>query len=267
MSNLIHCIPLSALREQSYRQVIVRAADPTALVAALAAEDPQRIFAAQLLSLDNDSEALNAWGSGLPIELILNDPDDFPSLYRHVNLLEAHPLRVNITAVAGFSKAVKVALALHFAVHLDLGQPEPAVCAELAEVLKLYLHHSTIAQPIDYFQVILMGLYHQQPQPLWITLDEDPSALRWVNEDGTESLYGRLAAIPVAQVPDGDCAVWIEQVLAADAQCQSCEFRQSCGGYFKWPRRDYDCAGVQRLFGLVSAAAEELRNDMAAGPL
>jgi len=267
MNELIHNIPLHRLPDYRMGRWIVRAGDPAALVAALSTEDPERIVAVQLLSLEADSEPMNAWAPGLPVELTMADPAaEFPLLYRHVNLLQEHPVRVVIPVRPGFINAVKVALALNFAVRLEPGQPTPALIEELMTVVEFYLHQSTVAQPIDYFQGILLGFYHQEPAPLWAVLDEDPAWLRYVADDGAESLYGRLAGVDITVAPDAGLAVWMEQILAAGAECQTCEFRQSCGGYFKWPRPDYDCAGVKRLFRTLRDAAAELRRDLDVGP-
>jgi hypothetical protein len=265
MNELIHNIPLHRLPNYRMGPLIVRADKPEALIAALMVEDPARVVAVQLLSLAADSEPLNAWATGLPVELVMMDPvAEFPLLYRHTNLLDQHPVRVVIPVRPGFINAVKVALALNFAVRLEPGQPEPALIEELAAVLEFYLHQPTVAQPIDYFQGTLLGFYHQDPAPLWAVLDEDPEWLRYVADDGAESLYGRLAGVKITVTSDAGLASWIDQVLAAGEECQACEFRQSCGGYFKWPRRDYDCAGVKRLFSALREAAEELRRDVEA---
>ncbi len=263
MPELTCHIPLQGLSARRIGRLIVRAGEPQALIAALATEDPDRIIAVQLLSLDVDSEPLNAWVPGLPVELAMTDPAaEFPLLYRHVNLLDQHPVRVVIPVQLGFAKAVKTAVALDFAVRLEPGQPEPALIDELAAVLDFYLHQPTVAQPIEYFQGVLLGFYHQEPVPLWWVLDENPEELRYIADDGAESLYGRLAGIDATVAPDADLAVWMDQVLATGTECRACEFRQSCGGYFKWPRSDYDCAGVQRLFGILRDAADELRCDL-----
>ncbi|MDQ5911587.1 MAG: hypothetical protein QG599_3685 [Pseudomonadota bacterium] len=263
MPELTYDISLQGLPARRTGRLIVRADDPEALIAVLATEDPDRIIAVQLLSLDVDSESLNAWAPGLPVELAMTDPAaEFPLLYRHVNLLDQHPVRVVIPVQSGFAKAVRAAVALDFAVRLEPGQPEPALIDELAAVLEFYLHQPTVAQPIEYFQGALLGFYHQEPVPLWQVLDEDPEVLRYVTDDGAELLYGRLAGLDPAVAPDAELAAWINQVLATGDECQTCEFRQNCGGYFKWPRPDYDCAGVKRLFGVLRAAADELRRDL-----
>ncbi|MFZ1829558.1 MAG: hypothetical protein WAW42_12505 [Candidatus Competibacteraceae bacterium] len=263
MNELLHNIPLHYLPDCRMRRLILRTGEPSALGAALSAQDPTRIVAVQLLSLEADSEPLNAWMPGLPVELMMADPAaEFPLLYQHVNLLDQHPVRVVIAVRPGFADAVKVALALDFAVRLEPGQPAPALIEELASVLEFYLHQPTVAYPVDYFQGALLGFYHQEPVPLWVILDEDPAWLRYVADDGVESLYGRLAEVAITVALDAGLEVWMEQVLAVSEECRACEFRQSCGGYFKWPRQDYDCVGVKRLFGLLRGAADELRHDV-----
>jgi hypothetical protein len=265
MRELIYNISLHRLPDDRTGRLIIRAGEPEALMAALATADPAGIVAVQLLSVNVDWEPLNAWAPGLPIELVMTDPEvGFPLLYRHVNLLDQHPVRVVIPVEPGFAKAVKTAVALNFAVRLEPGQPTPALIEELAAVLDFYLHQPTVAQPIEYFQGALLGFYHQEPIPLWSVLDEDPEELRYVSDDGAESLYGRLAGINSTIAPDAGLEVWIDQMLATDAECRACAFRQSCGGYFKWPRPDYDCAGVKRLFATLRDAAEELRRDLEA---
>lgn len=263
MSELLYNIAFNRLPDNRTEPLIVRASDPAALVATLTAEDPARIVAVQLVSLAADSEPLNAWTPGLPVELVMTDPAaEFPLLYRHTHLLDHHPVRAVIPVQPGFAKAVTVAAALDFAVRLDVGQPDPALIEELAAVLEFYLRQSTVAQPIDYFQGVLLGFYHQEPASLWVVLDEDPDRLRYVADDGTESLYGRLAGVEITVALDSGLGVWIDQVLAAGEECRTCEFRQSCGGYFKWPRQNYDCAGVKQLFGTLRDAADELRHDL-----
>lgn len=268
MSEFIHNIPLQRLPSGSKDQFIIRTLEPTALPAALAKADPEQIVAVQLLSPQADSEPLNAWAPGLPIELVIADPvTEFPLLYRHTPLLDQHPVRVVIPVQPGFAKAVKAAVALDFPVRLDVGQPDAALIEELAVVLQFYLHQSTVAQPIEYFQGALLSFYHQEPIPLWAILDENPQWLRFIADDGVESLYGRLAGIGVALEPETELDVWIDRVLATDEECRNCAFLSHCGGYFKWPRPNYDCVGAKRLFGEIRDAATELLRDLEAAPV
>jgi hypothetical protein len=263
MSEFVYDVLAEQVPRYPNQRLIVRTRDPARLPAALATEDPERIVGARLLSLDADSEPLHAWAPGLPLELVIDDPaTEFPLLYRHTHLLENHPVWVAIAVRPGFVKAVRLAVALDFAVRLEVGQPEPALIEELVEVLGFYLRQPTVARPIEFFHGALLGFFHDEPAPLWVLLDENPQEQRQINDDGIEDLPGRLAGAGIAMAADADLVAWMEQALAVDDECQRCEFLQSCGGYFKWPRRDYDCAGVKRLFGELREAATELRRDL-----
>ncbi|MFO1371233.1 MAG: hypothetical protein U1F42_02190 [Candidatus Competibacteraceae bacterium] len=264
MNELIYNIPLQSLPTYRGKRLLVRAHEPAILIATLEPEQPDLIVGVQLTTLEPESEALNAWAPGLPVELVMGEPaTEFPLLYRHTNLLENHPVRVVIPAGPGVEKAVKVAVSLGFAVRLAPGQPASALIEELAAVLTFYLRQSTVAQPIEYFHGALLGFYHAEPAPLWVLLDEDPRYLRYVTDEGAELLSPRLAAVETALAPDNDdLGKWLNRLLATAEDCQGCEFLQNCGGYFKWPRRDYDCVGVKRLFGQLRDAAAELHRDL-----
>ena len=267
MNELIYDIPVERLSAYPDQRLIVRTREPAALVTALTAENPERIVGLRLLSLAADSEPLNAWMPGLPIDLVVADPStEFPLLYRHAELPDHHPVRVIVPVRPGFAKAIKVAVSLHFAVWLEPGQPEPALIEELIEVMAFYLRQPTVAQPVEFFHSALLGFYHDDPAPLWVVLDADPQYLRHVADDGAESLPGRLAGVEVAVAADADLGEWIARVLATADECRTCEFLTGCGGYFKWPRRDYNCTGVKRLFGLLRDAAAELRGDLDSRP-
>lgn len=265
---MIYNLPLSLLSRYPQGDWVVRSQEAASLPLGLAEQDPEHVIAVQLLSLTTESDVLNAWAPGLLIELVMTDPDsDYPLLYHHTNLLDNHPVRVIIPVQPGFSKAVKVAVSLDFAVRLDLAQPDPALVAELATTLDFYLHQPTVAQPIEFFHSLLVGFYRGEPLPLWTVLDEEPPYLRYVADDGSESYYGRLAACdlsiasnPALQYVDD----YIEQVLATTPNCRHCEFLNSCGGYLQWPRRDYDCTAMKQLFDQIKSAALELQRDLTA---
>lgn len=264
---IIYNIPIERLQNYRDKRVIVRVREPASLLGLLAAESPESVVGVQLLSLAADSETLNAWAPGLPLELIIADPAvEFPLLYRHVNLLDNHPVRVIVPVSPGFSKAVKVAVALDFAVSLAVGQPDPVLIEELAEVMTFYLRQPTVAQPIEFFHSALLSFYHEEPVPLWVLLDEDPRCFRFISDDGVENLPGRLANAAINDRTNADLDQEIGQVLAANEDCQHCEFLQNCGGYFKWPNHTYRCTGVKQLLGDLQNAAVELRRDMAQAP-
>ncbi len=267
MSELIHEVSVERVVAHHGQRLIVRAREPAVLTTTLTDEQLERVVGARLLSLAADSEPLHGWAPGLPVDLIMTDPDtEFPLLYRHVELLDHHPARVIVPARPGFAKAVKVAISLNFAVWLEPGQPEPALVEELVEVMAFYLRQPTVAQPVEFFHSALLGFYHDEPMSLWEVLDTDPRYLRVVAADGAESLPGRLAGVEIPVATDADLGEWIARILATADECQGCEFLASCGGYFKWPRRDYPCAGVKRLFGLLRDAAAELRRDLGSIP-
>ncbi|MDS4031484.1 MAG: hypothetical protein RKO66_15635 [Candidatus Contendobacter sp.] len=267
MNEFIYEVPVERVAAHQGQRLIIRACEPAALATALTGEPPEQIVGARLLSLDTDSEPLNTWAPGLPVDLVMTDPDtEFPLLYRHVELLDHHPTRVIIPVRPGFAKAVKVAISLNFAVWLEPGQPEPALIEELVEVMAFYLRQPTVAQPVEFFHSVLLGFYHDDPIPLWVVLDTDPRYLRVVDDDGAESLPGRLAGVVATVAANADLGEWIARLLATADECQGCEFLAGCGGYFKWPRRDYPCVGVKHLFGLLREAAAELRRDLGSAP-
>jgi len=43
-----------------------------------------------------------------------------------------------------------------------------------------------------------------------------------------------------------------ESLLAERSECCNCEFFENCGGYFKWPNKDYKCDGVMELKAISS---------------
>ena len=79
-------------------------------------------------------------------------------------------------------------------------------------------------------------------------------------------LPGRLAEADVGPDPAGFVERWSRSLVAEGAECAECPFFSACRGYFKWPRRDYDCTGVKALLHTLRQAADELRGDLAAIP-
>lgn len=266
---IVYNLPPDLLPSYPHGAWVVRARNPNQLAAALTEENAERAVAVRLLALDVESEVLNAWLPELPIELVMGDPArEYPLLYRHTNLLDNHPVLAAISVQPGFLSAVKVAVSLDFAVRLEMGQPDPAVIAELGSVLDFYLHQTAVEQPVEFFDSVLLGFYHDDPVTLWSVLEEEPPFLRYVADNGVESGYGRLAGVDLTTMAklhtDTDGAVLIDQVLATAQDCRCCEFLSSCGGYFKWPDAAYDCTGIKGLFAQLRAAALEIRQDLAA---
>jgi hypothetical protein len=158
---------------------------------------------------------------------------------------------------------VKVASSLRFSVKLEVNQPDPTVVEELRGVLAFYLHHSSVSQPVEFFHSTLLSFYHHDPVTLWNVQEEDPAILRYVTEDGRETVARRL----VNGSAPGDLSYFVArlgaELLAARGECANCEFFTNCGGYFKWPRKDFACDGVRLVFHDLREAAGELEHDLA----
>jgi hypothetical protein len=129
-------------------------------------------------------------------------------------------------------------------------------------VLDFYLHHTSVSQPVEFFHTALLSFYHQAPATLWAIQEEDPADVRYVTADGRETIARR----PVGVCVTGDLGSFVadcqKALLAERGECCSCAFFAHCGGYFKWPRTDYDCSGVKMLFRTLRDASEALRHDL-----
>lgn len=265
--SIVYHIPLARLPAYRGRRLIVRSGDPHALVGRLGAEDLDNLAYVQLCSLPSDIDVLVHWGEDVGIELVLEKPaEEFPRLYHYAKLIDNHPVRVSLPVAQGLEKAVKLATSLQFAVRLQVGQPTAPLIESLAQLLDDYLHRATIGQPIEYFHTLLLALLHQEPVSLWAIQEEDPALVRYVDEGGEECLPGKLAGADVGCQPAHFVEHWASGLLADGAECAECPFFTPCRGYFKWPRRDYDCAGVKALFTTLQQAAAALRADLAAAP-
>jgi len=263
MRPVVYNIPVHLVPTYRGRAILVRSQDPTALVHALPDSDLETLVSVQLLTLTADIDVLADWGYGVPLDLIMRSPDtEFPLLYRHAKLLDKHPIRVSIPARPELFKAVKVASALRFPVKLEVGQPDSVAIEALQAVLDFYLHHPSVSQPVEFFHTALLSFYHQTPVPLWDIQEDDPAYVRYVTDDGQET----IARHPVGIRVTGDLGCFVahlqQELLAERGECGTCEFFAYCGGYFKWPRKDYGCSGVKTLFRALRDASAALRHDL-----
>ncbi len=262
MNSIAYNIPISLFEAYRGRKVIVRAVDSFELVEKITDRDLGDILYVKILSSAADVDALANWGFSVPVDVVLDNPaTDFPKLYRYAKLLDKHPVRISMPVSAGFDKAVKVAAALNFAIRLEPAQPEPEVMGELVEVLDFFLHHLSVTQPIEFFHSSLMSFYDEQARTLWEIQEEDPSLFRFVTDVGIETGSWRLAATTSADASSLDDIQ--KDLLAERGECNGCEFWAQCGGYFKWPRREFECEGVKQILHTLRAAADELRKDVA----
>lgn len=266
MDSLIYNIPARLVGAYADRRVIVRSHDPAELASCVSQLDPANVLYGQLLSLDVEVAPLTNWRQSVPLDLVMTRPvDEFPLLYWFSHLLDKHQIRVSIPVTTGFADAVRLSLALHFTVKLEVGQPDQDLIKELSEILELFLHRSTITQPVEYFHSTFLSFFHQEPVSLWYVQEEDPEQIRFVSDDGEEGLSKRLHGLPFHSQKSfrpGE-----QQVAGEKSECDDCEFFDRCGGYFKWPDKNFSCEGVKTLFGTMRAAAAELRTDLSRIPV
>lgn len=267
MNAITYNIPVSLIAGFRGRKMIVRAHDPAEIVRDITDKDLADISFVKLLSLNGKIDSLMGWGNAIPVELIVSDTcRDLPLLYRYAPLLAGHPIRVSVPLAPGFGKVVKLAISLNFAVKLEGGQPDASLLDEMQRIALLYLHQSTVSEPIEFFHSLFLAFYHRQPVTLWTIQEEDPSLVSYITDTGEETMPGRLAGM---EVP-GDFSTFVQETqkrpAGEEGECAGCEFLMHCQGYFKWPLREYRCDGVKALLRTLRSAAEELRTDIASFP-
>jgi hypothetical protein len=263
VNTIVYDIPIHLVPAYNGRRVIVRSENPAAIVEALAENDLQTLMGVRLLSLTADLDPLANWGYAVPVELKMTQPEtEFPLLYRHAKLLDKHPVRVLIPAVVGLNKAVKVATSLQFTVKLEITRPGAAAVEEMRTALDFYLHHSSVTQPVEFFHGALSAFYRNDRVTLWDIQEENPSLLRFVTDDGAESIARRDSVDHVTDDLDNYMATFKEELLTERGECYGCEFFENCVGYFRWQHSDYTCEGVRPLLRTLQAAAVELRRDL-----
>lgn len=219
-SDLIYDLPASLAEAYRGKRVRLRTTEPALLAGQLDKKDFNQLISIQLENLDCDLTTLEKVGWGVPLELIVTDPAaDFSKLYAFSALVETFPIRACISLRPGFDKAVRVAAALHFAVKLEVGQPEVAMISELMKILDFYLHSPGVTEPIEFFHSLLLACCHDQGISLWAVQEEDPLVIRHVDREGKESFPGRLAGC--STLPDDP---------AAHSDCCGCSYLGPCGG-------------------------------------
>ncbi|MCE5335964.1 MAG: hypothetical protein LLG06_15390 [Desulfobacteraceae bacterium] len=256
--SFIHNVPASMASGHGDSNLIIRSRDPSELAECLCSGNLQRICHVQVTGLDSEPDPLVEKGPGVPVDLVVGNPlEELPLLYRWTPLLTNHPVRATIPVAAGFSKAVKLAVALNFAVKLDVLQPGPPLVEELHRVLHAYLHQTAVTQPVEYFHSLLLAFYRRERLTLWTVQEEDPGLYRHVTDDGLVTPGRRF------KVPDGS-GYFVPEPGFVIRECESarCEHIEHCAGYFRLPAREYDCEGVKSLFRVLKGAAEDLRSDL-----
>jgi hypothetical protein len=261
--SIVYNIPAALVPAYRGRNLIVRSHDPSEIVASLAGFDLHSVCYVQILSLNGENQALMQWGHTVPVDLVVQDPRrDLPLLYEYAPLLARRPVRVTVPVVGGFSKVVKLATSLNFAVKLEGSQPDPPLIEELSQVVHSYLHQETVSEPIEYFHSLFLAFYRGDSVSLWGVQEEDPALNRFITDAGEETISHRF---PLAH-PHHDVSSFVhtfrDSVLAERGECCRCDFLEPCSAYFKWPGRDYGCDGVKGLFQTLKNAARQLREDL-----
>ncbi len=263
MHSLVYNIPASLVETYRGEHVIVRHNDPAEIIRSLSMEDLERVAYVQVLCLGADLGPLLNWSPEVPVDLVVQDVEkDLPRLYPWTTLLARGSVRVTVPVVAGFSKVVKLALALNLGVKLVFSQPEPDLIQEMERVEIAYLHQSTVSQPVEFFHSLFLAYYRKEPLNLWSIQEEDPSQVCTIAEDGTEVLPRGLTPHDLR----GDRMSFLQYLrtglAASRGECSGCDYLAECCGYFKWPNQAYSCSGVKAIFGTLRAAAEQLREDL-----
>jgi hypothetical protein len=116
--------------------------------------------------------------------------------------------------------------------------------------------------PVDIVISLLLAFYWGERTTLWSIQEEDAAQVRYVTEDGQETISSRFADVPLPHGAGSFLAEHQRALLAEKSECAGCEFFGPCGGYFKWPDREYSCAGVKTLFRTLKGASVELQADV-----
>ena len=264
MNAVTYNIPAHLFNLYQGKSVIVRSDNPWELVAYLLQANLENVLYVQLASPDVDPDPFMNWASGLPIDVLVENPaGEYPLLYNFSKLLDKHPVRISISVKNGFVKAVRLALALGFSVKLEVGQPDASLIADMAEILDLYLHRSEVSQPVEYFHSTFLSFFHyKQSSNLWFVQEEDPEHFRFITNEGAERVSLRFGETDWKDLKPR-ATQRTELGWTEKTECDDCEFLDRCGGYFKWPNKEFDCEGVKTLFSRLNLAAEELHHDLA----
>jgi hypothetical protein len=261
--SIVYNIPVTMIEAYRGRNLVVRGHDPSVMVQRLATQNLERVEYLQILGTGGNLDGLLRWEQPVPVDLVVQNPEaDLPLLYRYSPMLTERPVRISVPLVPGFGKVVKLALSLNFAVKLEPSQPEPALMDELLQVAGLYLHQSTVSQPVEYIHSMFLAFYHGDPVTLWTVQEEDPSRMRYITDQGMETISRRFAGLDLNHGLPSFIEKFTEGLLQEGRECRDCEFLECCLGYFKWPGKEYRCDGVKALFQKLKDAAEEFRKDL-----
>ena len=108
---------------------------------------------------------------------------------------------------------------------------------------------------------LLLSFYQDHPLTMWELAEEDPEQVRFITDDGEETISSRFAGAGVDAGLGDFTERFGQELLSEKRECLDCQFFSRCGGYFKWPDRTYDCQGVKALFGKMKDAADQVKGN------
>ena len=255
-------VPAALASQFGARQLVIRSHTPSELIRCAQDSSLPNILCFQLVSLVPDAHCFLNDLAPLPLELVLEEPnEEFPLLYNYADLVRRGQRSVVVPLVEGFAKAVKVAGALNFGVRMEIGDLSLVPWDELASTLDYYLHNPLVTQPIEFFHSAVVGFYRCQSVSLWEIQQESPKFHAYVQDDGTVVLSKRLSNIPVLDSDDQFLRVLSERLLSSGYECADCGYFDWCGGYFKMPDPNYSCHQAKILFSRLMEAAADLKSD------
>jgi hypothetical protein len=265
MSDLIYNIPVTAMESYPGRPIVLRVDRLDAIPLSVVRNHLKQIQFVQLSSLDGQQAGRLFRKLNLPLNFVMARPQaQLPDLYKLAHLAAGLNVRVSIPSKPGFGKAVKLSASLNFAVKLEFDPYEKPPVAELSAIVDMYLHQTTVSQPIEFLHSVLMEFLHGEPMNLWDIQEENPARFCHVTDDGRKTLPGRLRNMPIDR-PAGEFLSYLgDQITQTGSPCRGCDFIDPCLGYFKWPFRNFDCTLFKTVFKTLNQAAAELRSDQAA---
>ena len=246
---IVYNIPVAMVDAYRGRTLVVRSGDPAEIIAAISVKDAENLAYVQVLGLGAAIDSLARWECRVPLDLVVERPEaDLPLLYRYSPLLADHPIRVSVPMLHGFAKVARLAVSLDFAVKIEGAQPAPDLTRELLHAADDYLHRAAVAVPIEFMHSLFLAFYRQDAVTLWDIQEENPGRLRYVTDQGEETVSKRFAGMDLPCDLDDFPARYLAGLIAEKRECSDCEYLHHCAGYFKWPQADYRCDGVKTLF-------------------
>jgi hypothetical protein len=261
----IYTVALPWLDKYADRLLVPRSSDLRALDSAVSQwEGEGALLHAQVSLPAENASCAQSLPDGLPIDLILPGPEAYPQLYEWAEFGRDRPIRITVPMRPGFSRAVRLALSLDFAVKMTGHSIPDNLASETQQVLQHFLHHPAVSQPVDFLSGLLSAFCGRETRTLWEIQEEDPALFRYIGEAGAEECAPSMDADSCAATPAELFARYQSAVETAGGECVGCEFFDVCRGFFKWPDGRRGCANERAMLKTLQIAASELRREMAA---